>query len=108
MKGLKIMNEIFNAEEATKALKEAATQIEASCAAFNKERERVTGQLSQTGTAMGGNLGKVALQTFEAENETSFANLKQKMNTFMTRAETITKRSTSAEQTTTGIYSQRV
>ena len=102
------MNENYNAEAATAALKEAAQQIEASCAAFNKERERVAGQLSQSGTAMGGNLGKVALQTFEAENETSFNNLKQNMNSFMTRAETISKRSTSAEQTTQGIYSQRV
>lgn len=102
------MNENFNAEAATAALKAAAAQIEASCAAFNAERERVAGQLSQSGTAMGGELGKVALRTFEAENETSFANLKQKMNSFMTRAETITKRSNTAEQTTTGIYSQRV
>ncbi len=101
------MNETFNAEEATKALKSAAEQIEASCAAFNAERERVTGQLSQSGTAMGGNLGKVALQTFESENEASFNNLKNKINTFMNRAETIAKRSTSAEQTTTGIYSER-
>lgn len=102
------MNENYNAEAATAALKKAAQAIEASCAAFNSERERVTGQLSQSGTAMGGNLGKVALQTFEAENEASYQNLKTNVNSFMNRAETISKRSTSAEQTTQGIYSQRV
>ena len=102
------MNETYNAEAATAALKEAASQIEASCAAFNRERERVTGQLSQSGSAMAGQLGKVALQTFEQENEASFNNLKKNMDSFMNRAETISKRSTSAEQTTQGIYSQRV
>lgn len=102
------MNESYNAEAATQALKEAAQQIEASCDAFNKERERVTGQLSQSGTALGGELGRVALSTFEAENETSFTTLKTNLNSFMNRAETIAKRSSSAEQTTQGIYSQKI
>lgn len=102
------MKENFNAEAATAALKKAAQAIEASCTAFNSERERVTGQLNQAGSAMGGNLGKVALQTFEAENEASYQNLKTNVNSFMNRAETISKRSSSAEQTTQGIYSQRV
>lgn len=102
------MKENFNAEAATAALKKAAQAIEASCAAFNSERERVTNQLGNTGIAMGGGLGAKALQTFEAENEASYQNLKNNVNSFMNRAETIAKRSSSAEQTTQGIYSQRV
>lgn len=102
------MNESYNAEAVTQALKEATQQIESSCDAFNKERERVTGQLSQTGTALGGQLGKVALSTFEAENEAAFNSLKANLNSFMNRAETIAKRSSSAEQTTQGIYSQNI
>lgn len=102
------MNETYNAEAATQALIKATQQIEAACTAFNSEKERVTGQLSQSGTAMGGELGKTALMTFEAENEAAFNSLKQNMNNFMQRAETIAKRSSSAEQTTQGIYSQRI
>lgn len=101
------MNENYNAEAATAALKKAAQSIEASCSAFNTERERVSGQLDGAGTAMGGQLGKVAMQTFEAENEAAYQTLKTNVNSFMNRAETISKRSTTAEQTTQGIYSQR-
>ena len=99
--------ENFNAEAATAALKKAAQSIEESCSAFNSERERVTGQLSGAGSAMAGSLGALALQTFEAENETAYQNLKTNVNSFMNRAETIAKRSTAAESTTQGIYSQR-
>ncbi len=100
------MNESYNAEAATQALKEAAQQIEAACDAFNKEKERVTTQLSQSGSALGGQLGRTALNTFEMENEAAFTTLKTNLNSFMNRAETIAKRSSAAEQTTQGIYSQ--
>ena len=47
------------------------------------------------------------MKTFEAENETAFNNLKTNANSFMQRAETISKRSNSAEQTTQSYYSER-
>lgn len=102
------MNESFNAEAVSRALKNAAAGIDEACTAFNAERERVTNQLNQSGVALGGNLGRVALQTFEAENEAAFENLKRNMNSFMSRSEQIAKNSTSTEDATQGIYAERI
>ena len=100
-------NESYNAELVAAALKKATEGIDQTVTDFKTEKDRVTGQFTQSGTALGGHLGNVAMKTFEAENETAFNNLKTNATSFMQRAETISKRSNSAEQTTQSYYSER-